>query len=189
MGEPARIDVESVENFQDGFDRNFPLNRPLDDVEVFFSFFESIENSVEEKCLVVKLAFEEAKVAAIQFQPKPDAMQMFQPSISQVAAPMNPHPLPNRLVTRIAPAFYTLDPFVLVGFQFPVFVYAVRFDTLGNARVVRLNGGFGGETNTRIRHVEHPWNSSLITYLNPQARLEQDGGSAIRQSSRQICGI
>jgi hypothetical protein len=97
IGEPAGVDVESVQNSQDRFDRNLPLNRPLDDIEILFSDFQAIENAIEKTGVFVKFAFQESKVAAVEFEPVTCSLQMFNPAGSQISAPMMSHPTPNRL--------------------------------------------------------------------------------------------
>ncbi len=45
---PAAVDVEGFEDLEDRIQGNSPGVRPADDVEVFLSCFESIEDAVEE---------------------------------------------------------------------------------------------------------------------------------------------
>jgi hypothetical protein len=97
IGEPAGVDVESVQNSQDGFNRNLPFNRPLDDIEILFSDFQAIEDAIEETGVFVEFAFQESKVAAVEFEPVTSSLQMFNPAGSQITAPMMSHPTPNRL--------------------------------------------------------------------------------------------
>ncbi len=55
MGEASAIDVERFEDLQDGFGIDAPIVRPTDDVQVFLTGCEAIENAIEEEGIIVKL--------------------------------------------------------------------------------------------------------------------------------------
>src|SRR6516165_9501788 len=92
MGQPARVDVERFEDLHDGFGGDAPVDGPDDDVEVFLAGFESIEDAVEEKGVVVEASLEEAEVAAVEFNPEAVALQVLQPASPQIAPPVVLHP-------------------------------------------------------------------------------------------------
>jgi hypothetical protein len=54
VSETAAVDIESFEDLQDGVDVDAPGLGPADDVEVFLTGFESIEDSIEKKCVIVE---------------------------------------------------------------------------------------------------------------------------------------
>ena len=47
MGQTAAVDVEGFEDFADGFEGDAPVLGPEDDVEIFLSGFEAVEDAVE----------------------------------------------------------------------------------------------------------------------------------------------
>jgi hypothetical protein len=63
--EAAAVDVKSFENLKDESSGDAPIESPANDVEVFLSRFESVEDAVEEEVLVLKLMLEEPEVAAV----------------------------------------------------------------------------------------------------------------------------
>jgi hypothetical protein len=130
MGESAAIDVESFEYLQNGFDVNAPRLRPTDDVEIFLTGFQSIENAIEKKSVVDELLLEKPEIATIELNPKAFALQMFQPARTQIAPPMTLDPATYRRFAEIAPGFLAFDPLVTQGFLLALNVNAGLFHGL-----------------------------------------------------------
>ena len=110
MRKSSAIDVQGLEDLDDRFDRDVKLMRPADDVEVFLSGFKPIENSIEKKCIVVELAFEQAEIASVKFYPETFALQMFQPAGPQIPPPMVLDPVANRRLPQVVSRFFTFYP-------------------------------------------------------------------------------
>src|SRR5262249_17244931 len=70
MGQAAAIDVEGLENLADLQKRQAPVQGPQNDVQVFLTGFETIENAIEQEGVVVKAAKEQTEVAAVEFHPE-----------------------------------------------------------------------------------------------------------------------
>src|SRR5207247_913519 len=87
-----------------------PVERPTDDVEVFLTGLETVEDAVEEESVVVKPAFEEAEVAAVQLDPEAFALQMFEPAGAQVTPPMTLDPAADGGFAKIATGLFALNP-------------------------------------------------------------------------------
>jgi hypothetical protein len=109
-GEATAVDVEGFEDFQDRVDGHSPALRPTDYVEVFLAGFESVENAVEEKGVFDKLALEQSEIAAVEFDPKAFALQMFQPARSQIAPPVTLDPTADSGFAQIKASLLTFDP-------------------------------------------------------------------------------
>jgi hypothetical protein len=65
VGQATAIDVEGFKNLQDGFRRNAPRMGPADDIEVFLTGLESIQDSVEQQRVIVEFSLEESKITAV----------------------------------------------------------------------------------------------------------------------------
>src|SRR6266851_7580613 len=98
MCQPPAIDVERFQDLQNGSDRQTPLQGPNNNIEVFLSGFETIENAIEKKGVVVELALQEAEVAPVELHPKTLALQVLQPAGSQVAPPVLLDPAANGIL-------------------------------------------------------------------------------------------
>ena len=68
--EPTAVDIESSEYFDNRVDRDMAGVGPVDDVEVFFTGFQAVEDRVEELAAILKLVLEEAEVTAVEFDPE-----------------------------------------------------------------------------------------------------------------------
>src|ERR1700677_2408021 len=115
---PAAVDVERLEDLADGFERNAKVERPDDDVEIFLTGFETIENSIEKKRLILKASLQKAEVAAVEFEPEFFALQMFQPAGPQITPPVLLHPFANGFFAEIVAYFFAFNPFETQGFSF-----------------------------------------------------------------------
>src|SRR5262249_54544988 len=73
------------------------------------------EDAVEQEGIVVKLALEEAEVAAVKFDPEAFALQVFQPAGPQVAPPMFFDPAADGGFTQITAGLLALNPFVALS--------------------------------------------------------------------------
>jgi hypothetical protein len=112
MSESAAVDVERFENLDERVGIDAPIECPADDIEVFLSGFDAIENAVEKEGVIVEGTLQEAKVATVEFDPETPALKMLQPAGSQIAPPVFLHPATNGGFTQVAPGFLTLDPFI-----------------------------------------------------------------------------
>src|SRR5262249_32277508 len=124
VGQPAAVDVEGFEDLADGRHRDAPVQRPLDDVEVFLAGLEAVEDAVEQEGVVVEAAEEETEVAAVEFDPEAGSLEVFQPAGPQVAPPVVLHPTADGRLTQVATGLLTLDPFVTLGFLHAVEINA-----------------------------------------------------------------
>src|SRR5262249_26637595 len=120
MCEASAVDVQGFEDLQDGLDRDVPLKGPVDDVKVFLARLDTIEDSIEQQRVIVKLPQEEAEIAAVQLDPEPLALQVLQPTGAQIAPPMTLHPSPDGGFTKVAARFLALNPFVAQCFLLPI---------------------------------------------------------------------
>jgi hypothetical protein len=111
----AAVDVERLKDVKDGLYVDAPVEGPLDDIEVFLTGFEAIENSIQEEGVIVELSFEEAEIASVQLNPKASALKVFEPTRSEVAAPMLFHPKPDRAFAEVVPGLFAFDPFEAQG--------------------------------------------------------------------------
>ena len=111
VGQAAAVDVEGFEDLQDGFDRDAPGVGPADDVEVFLAGFEAIEDAIKEEGFVVEAAFEEAEVAAVEFDPEAFALQVLQPPRPQVTPPVTLDPTADGRLAQVTAGLLTLNPF------------------------------------------------------------------------------
>src|SRR5262249_21669762 len=128
MGQPAAVDVEGSQDLQDGLDRDVPLDGPVDDLQVFLTRFQAVEDAVDQHGLVVELAEEQAEVAAAQLDPEPPPLQVLQPSRPQVAPPVVAHPAADRLFAQVTARLLALDPLEPLGLPLAVVVDAVPLD-------------------------------------------------------------
>src|SRR5437588_5812704 len=112
VGESAAVDVEGSQDAQDGFDRQLPLDRPEDDLQVFLTGLEAVEDAVQENDVVPEFALQQAEVAAVEFDPELLALQVLQPARPQVSGPVVPHPPPDRVLAEVAAGLLALDPLV-----------------------------------------------------------------------------
>ena len=127
VGEAAAVDVEGFEDLQDRVDRDAPVVRPADDVEVFLAGLEAVEDAVEEEGVVVELALEQAEVAAVEFDPEAFALQVFQPAGPQVAPPVALDPAADGGLAQVAAGLLALDPLEAQSFLLAVDVNAGLF--------------------------------------------------------------
>src|SRR5262249_16458128 len=127
VGESSAIDVEGLEYLANLGHTYAPIEGPEDDIEVFLSGFEAIENSIEEKCLVLEASLEEAEVTAVQLDPEARSLQVFHPPGPQVAPPVHLHPAANGGFSQVASCFLALNPFIDLGFFFAFSVNAAFF--------------------------------------------------------------
>jgi hypothetical protein len=111
VSETTAVDIEGFEDLDDRFGVDAPFQRPTDNVEVFLTGFEPIENAVQQQRVIVKTAFEEAEISAVQFDPEAFALQMFQPAGAQIAPPVTLDPASNGRLAKIAAGLLTFDPF------------------------------------------------------------------------------
>src|SRR5262249_49178968 len=118
------VDVEGLEDVQDGLGRDTPLLGPDDDVEVFLAFFEPVEDAVEQEGVVVEAALEEAEVAAVEFDPEAPALQVLQPAGPEVAPPVTLDPAADGHLAQVVAGALTLDPLVPQGLLLAVHVHA-----------------------------------------------------------------
>ena len=95
MRETPAVDVQSFQDLQHRSYGQTPVHSPKDDIEIFLSGFETIENAIEKKGVVVKLALQQAEISSIQLHPKTFALQVLQPARSQVAPPVSLDPEAN----------------------------------------------------------------------------------------------
>src|SRR5262249_54624524 len=134
------IDVQSLQDVEDRFDRDAPVGRPEQDLQVFLADFDAIEDTVEEKCVTGELFEEEAEIAAIEFHPESPALQVLEPFRPQEARPVILHPPANRFLTLITPRLLTFDPFVFLDFTLTVVEDAVALDLLDDTDAITFHG-------------------------------------------------
>ena len=118
MCQPPAVDVQRFEDFQHGTHGNGPVQGPEDDIEIFLSGFEAIENAIEEKGVVVEASLEEAEVTAIQLDPEAFAVKVLEPACSQIPPPVVLDPAADGCLAQIAAGLLTFNPFILLGFLF-----------------------------------------------------------------------
>ena len=123
----AAVDIESFENFADRGERDAPVQGPQEDIEVFLSGFETIEDAVEKEGLILEAALQEAEVAAVELDPEAGALQVLQPAGSQIAPPVVLHPAANGRLSQIAAGLFTFEPLIKLGFFFAFAVDATLF--------------------------------------------------------------
>ena len=70
MRETPAVDVQSFQDLQHRSYGQTPVHSPKDDIEIFLSGFETIENAIEKKGVVVELALQEAEIAPVELHPK-----------------------------------------------------------------------------------------------------------------------
>src|SRR5665213_4472048 len=109
-GEATAVDVEGFEDFQDRINGHPPSLRPTDYIEVFLAGFEPVEDAVEEKGVFDKFALEQSEVAAVEFDPKSFALQVFQPARPQIPPPVTLDPAPDGGFAQVEAGLFTLDP-------------------------------------------------------------------------------
>ena len=142
--QPPAVDVQRFEDFQHGTHGNGPVQGPEDDIEIFLSGFEAIENAIEEKGVVVEASLEEAEVTAVQLDPEAFALEVLEPAGPQVAPPVTLHPATDGGFTEVAACLLAFDPFESKRFLFPVDVDA-RFFHGWEALFSSFAGRVGGK--------------------------------------------
>src|SRR5215207_8073783 len=110
------INVEGFKDLQDGIARHAPDMSPDDNVEVFFAFFKSVEDAIEEEGVIVEVSLQDSEVTAVEFDPEAFALQMFQPAGTQVAPPMTLNPALDGRLTQVAACPFALNPFIAQRF-------------------------------------------------------------------------
>src|SRR5262249_9193396 len=136
VGKPAAVDVEGLEDLDDGPGGDAPVVGPTEDVEVFLAGFEAIEDAIEEEGAVLEFALQQAEVAAVQLDPEAFALQVLQPAGPEVAPPVSLHPAADGTLTQVAAGLLALDPLEAQSFllAFGVdagFVHGFRSPLLG----------------------------------------------------------
>lgn len=79
MDQPTAVDVERLEDADDGFAFDAVGDGPMDDAEVLVALLETVQNRVEEFGFVLESAFEEAEIATVKLDPEATALEMFHP--------------------------------------------------------------------------------------------------------------
>ena len=130
MSETAAVDVEGFEDLQDGLDFDAPGLSPADDVEVFLAGFQTIEDAIEEKGVIVKFLLQEAEIAAVQLDPEAFALQMLQPAGPEIAPPVTLDPAADGRFPQVAARLLALDPLEAKSFLLALGVNAGLFHGL-----------------------------------------------------------
>jgi hypothetical protein len=110
--QPPAVDVECFEDVANGEETDVPVEGPANDVEVFLSGFEAVEDAVEKEGLILEAALEEAEVAAVELDPEAFALQMLKSAGPEVAPPVVLHPATNGALAQVAARFLALKPFI-----------------------------------------------------------------------------
>jgi hypothetical protein len=70
VNQAAAVDIECFEDVDERRDRDAPVMGPADDVEIFLSGFDAIENAVEEEFVTFEGALQEPEVAPVGVRPR-----------------------------------------------------------------------------------------------------------------------
>src|SRR5262249_45711255 len=100
---------------------------PDDDMQVFLAGFETIEDTVEEEGVVDELSLEEAKIAAVEFDPKAFALKVFQPAGPQVSPPVLFDPPADGCFAQVTARLLALNPLVSLGLLLAIYINTALF--------------------------------------------------------------
>src|SRR5262249_4578886 len=134
VGETAAVDVQGAEDVEDRIERDVPIDRPQDDLEVLLAVLEAVEDAVEEQGVVAELTQQHAEVAAVQLDPEAPPLQVLQPPGPQVAPPVVADPPADRLFPQVTAGLLALDPLEPLRLPFTVGVHAEPLDPRGIRR-------------------------------------------------------
>ena len=126
MNEVQTIHIDGGKDAVDGRKREVFGDGPANDVEIFLSGFQFVDDAIEQNVVVIAEMFQVTKYTTLEFDPKRFALQMFEPFRSQVAKPMISDPMFNRLFTQIATRFFTAIPFESIRFHSTIGIQTIR---------------------------------------------------------------
>src|SRR5947209_8202201 len=96
VNEARAVNVEGLQDVANLLHRNVPVERPLDDVQVFLAGFETIQDAIQKKWIIMKAVLDDPEAAPVQLNPEAPSLQVLEPACSQVPVPVLLHPTSNR---------------------------------------------------------------------------------------------
>ena len=145
VGQTAAVDVEGFQNDQDVGEGDAEVLGPEDDVEVFLTSFEAVEDAVEEEGVFLEAFLEEAEVAAVEFDPEALPFEVFDPAGTQIAPPVFSHPTSEGSFPQVPAGFFTFNPFEPEGLLLAFGVDARFFHGMENLFISSLPVTGGAE--------------------------------------------
>src|SRR5262249_32630650 len=127
VGNAAAVDVEDFQDFTDIGEVEVPVERPVDDVEVFLPRLQPVQNTVQKGGLVLHrvVTLEQPEITTIQLKPDFLPLQVLAPACPQVAVPVIFDPMEKSRLAQIAPRLLAQDPFMTLGFLATFLIKAV----------------------------------------------------------------
>src|SRR5207249_11609841 len=95
------VDVQIFQDLQHRSYGQTPVHSPEDDIEIFLSGFETIENAIEKKGVVVRLAVRQAEISSIKLDPKTFALYVLQLARSPIATPVSLDSRVNSVLAQV----------------------------------------------------------------------------------------
>lgn len=126
VSKSAAVDVEGFEDADNFVHVEAKFKGPLDNVEIFLTNFETIDNPIQQHPIPFKFAVENPEIATIEFHPEADPLDVFNPTSPQVTIPMVANPLFDGLIAKISAGAFTFDPLVAKDFAQAVFIDTAR---------------------------------------------------------------